>query len=111
MITILEEAPYGSTFIFGYGEDDDKLLLVPSQIDARLEVERLGYQMCSKYADGDFFSVRKGRINLIITSNLNWFRLSAYAAQVCKELANRGVITYSMKSYRVNIHRAIRGEL
>ena len=109
----VEVLPYGSTAIFGDGEDLDYLVWAPDTLKVLSTLHSHGYipDCAPGYDASDFTSVRKGSVNVIVCSSKEWYNKSAYACAVCKCMASAGWLSPSNKRHRVAIHEAIKGEL
>lgn len=96
----------GSTYILGAGKDIDVLVLCENKHDT-LNVSGVvnsgwALETDEKYEGSEFFSIRKGDVNLLLTDDEEFFDGFAMAAEVCKylKLADR--------AQRVAVHRIIR---
>lgn len=107
----------GSAFINGEGKDVDILILRAEHVDLDeccWELKRHDWD-CSAASDdypsaAGWFSARKGLVNLLITTDPEFYWAMGKGADVCKNLVTRGKIAADDKDARVLIHRTLTGE-
>lgn len=93
----------GSTYILGEGQDMDFAVLVSCIADGMEALDLAGYKYtggCSGEED-DFFTLRKGDVNVILTADEDFFDNFMSASEICKALQ------LTSKWQRVAVHRII----
>lgn len=114
---VIDIAHVGSTYISGEGSDLDLVVYIRAQVirqsDAVFELYEWGYIKTGHGSgeDDEFTTLRKGDVNLMVTSDRDFMVGFEQAAEVCKyvtqELAPffpHGVLT---KAQRIKIHRIL----
>lgn len=112
----------GSAFINGEGKDVDILILCTETVRKfPLDLDAVAYELRSNgwevnAASDDYpsaagwFAARKGLVNLLITTDPEFYWAMGKGADVCKNLVHRGKLAGSDKEARVLIHRTLTGE-
>jgi len=96
----------GSEYVFGEGKDTDVLWLTKDAVAARTYLIEHGYDCESdtrpEYNDAKFYSLRQGRVNILVCADEEYYDLTLRAVEVCKylQLADR--------DQRVMVHKIVR---
>ena len=92
----------GSAAIFGHGQDIDVIVEGKNHL---ADAVRRGFVYDGElYDEAEFFSLRRGEINLLLCTPERYATFAAGCA-ACKVLAVEGLLTYDMKQTRVDIHQ------
>lgn len=105
----------GSAFINGEGQDVDILIETGAGLDdVSYDLKQDGWDVSNdtgQYpSEAGWFAARRGAVNLLITTDPEFYWAMGKAADVCKNLVHRGKIAGSDKEARVIIHRTLTGE-
>jgi hypothetical protein len=107
----------GSAFINGEGKDVDILIQIGEHADLDDRAYDLKYRGWTINAANDdypsaagWFAARKGLVNLLVTTDPEFYWAMGKAADVCKNLVAVGRLQPDDKSARVIIHRTLTGE-
>lgn len=94
----------GSAAIFGHGQDIDVIVEGKNRL---FDAVRCGFVYDGKlYDEAEFFSLRRGEINLLLCTPERYATFAAGCA-ACRVLVAAGLLTYDMKQTRVDIHQYI----
>lgn len=102
----IEARLVGSEYIFGEGKDTDILWLTANAVGARQYLIDEGYTCESdtrpEYDDAKFYSLRQGRVNILVCADKEYYDKFLLAAEVCKGLQLRD------RDDRVLVHKIVR---
>lgn len=107
-IIIRDSRLVGSTYILGKGKDIDYLFLVPDLYDTqeRLKGRNWADGLSLEYDGlGNFFSARRGEINLLFVEDSDFYDKWLTSAEVCKALK------LESRTDRVIVHRIIMDDM
>lgn len=97
----------GSTYINGHGEDIDYVCMAGSPSD--LDFNARGWVECAVQtyeAQGLFFALRLGDLNLLVCSTREYYQRWVNAAEVCRYIVEASQTPIS-KTTRVHIHMMV----
>lgn len=105
----------GSALIFGEGNDVDILLLVNRDLlECHDDLKERGWATPGSefYSmdEDNWFSARKGVVNLLVTDSQEHYDHMAMGALICYNLNKAGRLPRDDKDMRVIIHRTLTGE-
>ena len=96
----------GSEYIFGEGNDTDILWLTENAVSGRQYLIESGYDCESdtrpEYDDAKFYSLRQGRVNILVCADKEYYEKFLLAAEVCKGLQLKD------RDDRVLVHKIVR---